>query len=136
MGPSGAAGAAGGAVMAATCPRCGAPSVTNDKCAQCGVVASVYATALEKMRRPPTPPPLAPSPVVRAAAPPATPSAAAVAVSPAAQRPATNGSVMVAAAPASRDLAPSTRRRLSFHGTGGTLFGIYIVNVLLTVVTF
>jgi uncharacterized membrane protein YjgN (DUF898 family) len=118
--------------MAATCPRCGAPSVTNDKCAQCGVVASVYATALEKMRRPPTPPPPAPSPVARAAA----VSAAAVAVSPAPQRPAPNGSVMVAAAPAARDLAPSTRRRLSFHGTGGTLFGIYVVNVLLTIVTF
>jgi len=42
---------------------------------------------------------------------------------------------MVAAAPAARDLALSTRRRLSFHGTGGTLFGIYVVNVLLTIVT-
>ena len=120
--------------MAATCPRCGAASVTNDKCAQCGVVASVYAIALEKMRRPPTPPP--PSPAVRAAAPPAAPPAAAVAVAPAPERPATNGSVMVAANPAPRDASFSTRRKLSFHGTGGSLFGIYVVNVLLTIVTF
>src|SRR5262245_61908181 len=136
MGASGTAGAAGGAIMAASCPRCGAPSVTNDKCAQCGVVASVYATALEKMRRPPTPPLPTPVPVALAAAPPAVPSAASMAVSRAPQRSATNGSVMVAAAPAARDFALSTRRRLSFHGTGGTLFGIYVVNVLLTIVTF
>jgi uncharacterized membrane protein YjgN (DUF898 family) len=135
MGTRGAAGAAGGAVMAATCPRCGAPSVTNDKCAQCGVVASVYTKALEKMRRPPTPSPPASSPMARAAAPPAAPPAAAVAVSPAPRRPDTNGSVMVAAAPAARDLTLSTRRKLAFHGTGGTLFGIYVVNVLLTIVT-
>ena len=121
--------------MAASCPRCGAASVTNDKCAQCGVVASVYAAALEKMRRPPTPPPPASSPVARAAAPTAAPPAAAVAVSPAPQRPAANGSVMVAAAPLPRDASLSTRRKLSFHGTGGTLFGIYVVNVLLTIVT-
>ena len=120
--------------MAASCPRCGAPSVTNDKCAQCGVVASVYATALEKMRRPPTPPP-GPSPLVRAAAPPAAPRATAVLVPPAPQRPATNGSVMVAAAPVGRDVSLSTRRKLSFYGNGGTLFGIYVVNVLMTIVT-
>jgi uncharacterized membrane protein YjgN (DUF898 family) len=27
-------------------------------------------------------------------------------------------------------------RRLSFHGSGGTLFGIYVVNILLTIATF
>ena len=32
--------------------------------------------------------------------------------------------------------APRQRRRLFFHGTGGTLFGIHVVNVLLTIVTF
>src|SRR5499425_1828690 len=40
-----------------------------------------------------------------------------------------------AAAPAARDATLSTRRKLSFHGNGGTLFGIYVVNVLLTIVT-
>ena len=30
---------------------------------------------------------------------------------------------------------PAARRRLSFHGTGGTLFGIHVVNVLFTVLT-
>jgi uncharacterized membrane protein YjgN (DUF898 family) len=120
--------------MAATCPRCGAPSVTNDKCAQCGVVASVYAAALEKMRRPPTPPRPGPPPVARAVAPQAAPPAVALAASPV-QRPDTNGSVMVAAAPPARDLSLSTRRKLTFHGTGGTLFGIYVVNVLLTIAT-
>ena len=30
---------------------------------------------------------------------------------------------------------PAARRRLSFHGTGGTLFGIHVVNVLFIVLT-
>src|SRR5262245_60627098 len=30
---------------------------------------------------------------------------------------------------------PAARRRPTFHGTGGTLFGIHVVNVLLTIVT-
>jgi uncharacterized membrane protein YjgN (DUF898 family) len=30
---------------------------------------------------------------------------------------------------------PAARRRLSFHGTGGTLFGIHVVNVFFTVIT-
>ena len=30
---------------------------------------------------------------------------------------------------------PSARRRLSFHGSGGTLFGIHVVNVLFTLLT-
>ena len=31
---------------------------------------------------------------------------------------------------------PRSRTRLLFHGTGGSLFGIHVVNVLLTLVTF
>ncbi len=30
---------------------------------------------------------------------------------------------------------PAARRRLSFHGTGGTLFGLHVVNVFFTVLT-
>src|SRR6185295_18297795 len=32
-------------------------------------------------------------------------------------------------------LPPAALGRLSFHGTGGTLFGIHVVNVLFTVLT-
>jgi uncharacterized membrane protein YjgN (DUF898 family) len=32
-------------------------------------------------------------------------------------------------------MAPSQTRMLTFHGAGGTLFGIYVVNVLLTIAT-
>ena len=126
--------------MAIACPRCGAPAVERDKCAQCGVVASVYVAALEKMRRAPAPPP---SGAARASAPP-VPTARAESSLP--TRPVPNG----AAASATAGLAPapsttSTRsaaavagapRRLSFHGSGGTLFGIYVVNILLTIATF
>ena len=121
--------------MAAMCPRCSAPAVERDKCAQCGVVASVYAAALEKMRRPPTPP-SAPPVVARADAPPATAPAWAVAIASVPPRPVTNGSAPAAtAASASAITTPSHRRKLTFHGSGGTLFGIYVVNVLLTIAT-
>jgi len=40
-----------------------------------------------------------------------------------------------APAPASA-VGASASRRLTFHGSGGTLFGIYVVNILLTIVTF
>jgi uncharacterized membrane protein YjgN (DUF898 family) len=140
MGARRDAGVARGEVMAIACPRCGAPAVERDKCAQCGVVASVYVAALEKRRRAPAPPP---SGAARASAPP-VPTARAESSLP--TRPVPNG----AAASATAVLAPapsttSTRsaaavagapRRLSFHGSGGTLFGIYVVNILLTIATF
>ncbi len=34
------------------------------------------------------------------------------------------------------DRSTGGSRRLTFHGSGGTLFGIYVVNILLTIVTF
>ena len=145
MGARRDAGAAPGEVMATACPRCGAPAVERDKCAQCGVVASVYVAALEKMRRAPAPPPT-PSSAPRASAPPAATPPAARAETAHPGRPAPNGS----AAPATAVMTPAPAtttttsaaamagvpRRLSFHGVGGTLFGIYVVNILLTIATF
>jgi uncharacterized membrane protein YjgN (DUF898 family) len=116
--------------MAASCPRCGATAVENDKCAQCGVVASVYTAALEKMRRPPTPAPAAPRP-----ASPETRPAVVPVVAPQ-STPATNGSSRPAPAlPATAGASPGPVRQLTFHGAAGTLFGIYVVNVLLTIAT-
>src|SRR5881628_1906694 len=143
MGAGRDAGAATGEVMATACPRCGAPAVERDKCAQCGVVASVYTAALEKMRRAPTPPPAPSGP--RAATPPAAPAAPARVEASQPARPAPNGSAtsatMVAtAAPATAEstspVSAGGLRRLTFYGSGGTLFGIYVVNILLTIVTF
>src|SRR5262249_8995618 len=127
--------------MATACPRCGAPAVERDKCTQCGVVASVYAAALEKMRRPPTPPssgPRASAPPAAAAVPAATPYAQ---PSPSAQYSASGSggsatAVMTAPpAAATAGAASAVTRRLTFHGSGGTLFGIYVVNILLTIAT-
>ena len=47
--------------------------------------------------------------------------------------------VMTAPPPASSTSGaadPVGPRRLTFHGSGGTLFGIYVVNILLTIATF
>jgi uncharacterized membrane protein YjgN (DUF898 family) len=115
--------------MAAPCPRCGATAVDNDKCAQCGVVASMYTAALEKMRRPPTPAPAGPRPT----APETRPLVASVPTPQVA--PATNGSSRPATALATT-AASERSRQLTFHGAAGTLFGIYVVNVLLTIATF
>jgi len=138
MGARRDAGAATGEVMATTCPRCGAPAVERDKCAQCGVVASVYAAALEKMRRAPTPPPMPSAP---RASTPAAPAAPARVEAPQPARPAPSGAaasataVMTAAPAPMPAVGAGGSRRLTFHGSGGTLFGIYVVNVLLTIVT-
>jgi uncharacterized membrane protein YjgN (DUF898 family)/uncharacterized Zn finger protein (UPF0148 family) len=142
MGARRDAGAATGEMMATACPRCGAPAVERDKCAQCGVVASVYTAALEKMRRPPTPPPAAPAAPRPSTAPTAAaPAAPARVPAPQSTRSAPNGSgatstaTLTTAAPATV-AATGGSRRLTFHGSGGTLFGIYVVNILLTIVTF
>jgi len=134
MGARRDAGAAAGEVMATACPRCGAPAVERDKCAQCGVVASVYTAALEKMRRAPTPPPMPAAP--RVSAPAAPPRVEA----PQPPRPASGSAasataVMTAAPAPAAAVGAGGSRRLTFHGSGGTLFGIYVVNVLLTIVT-
>lgn len=120
--------------MATACPRCSAPAVERDKCAQCGVVASVYTAALEKMRRAPTPPPMPAAP--RAIAPAAPPRVEAPQPSRPASGSAASASAVMTAAPApAAAVGAGGSRRLTFHGSGGTLFGIYIVNILLTIVT-
>lgn len=98
--------------MADTCPRCGSPGVVGDGCQRCGVKVSLYLASLEKMRRPPAPAGTAPVAASVAVAAPPRPSA-----------------------PASPVAAPAGVRKLAFHGSGGTLFGIHIVNSLRTLVT-
>src|ERR1051326_2924576 len=96
--------------MADTCPRCGRTGLSSDKCPQCGLVIPLCEAAIEKFKLGASagrPAPVVPQPV-RA---PATPRLAA---------PST---------------APSITRRPTFHGRGGTLFGIHIVNVCLTLAT-
>src|SRR2546430_13427605 len=85
--------------MADLCPRCGAPDVEGDKCARCGVIASVYKASLEKMRRPPTLPAAAPTVDYGAAPPPSSPAATATAAGPLG--------------------GPSRGRKLTFHGSAG-----------------
>jgi uncharacterized membrane protein YjgN (DUF898 family) len=75
------------------------------------VKVSLYLASLEKMRRPPTPRPVATLAPVAPAPPHAT------------------------MAPTPSAMPSRAARRLTFHGSGGTLFGIHIVNILRTLVT-
>src|SRR2546425_12245888 len=86
--------------MADLCPRCGALDVEGDKCARCGVIASVYKASLEKMRRPPTLPAAAPTANYAAAPPPSSPAATATPAGPLGD--------------------PSRGRKLTFYGSAGT----------------
>jgi uncharacterized membrane protein YjgN (DUF898 family) len=106
-----------------TCPRCGSTEVRGDGCPQCGVKLSLYLASLEKMRRPPTPPTV---PVGQSVATPTRTGSPPTAPPVQPSRPAS-----VAPAPDK----PGTTRRFMFHGSAGTLFGIWLVNILLTLVT-
>jgi uncharacterized membrane protein YjgN (DUF898 family) len=94
--------------MAESCPKCGSGAVSDDRCQRCGIVVSLYMTAMEKMRRGPT----------RTASMPIVPHGGAPTPTPAAP-----------------DSQPSRTMRPVFQGSGSTLLGIHVVNVLLTLVT-
>ncbi len=96
--------------MADTCPRCGHRPVDADRCPRCGVVVPAFVAALAALRRGPPRPPAA------AAAPAAPPFR------------------VPAPQPSPAPAAPAPRR-LVFHGSGGTLFGLQVVNALLTLAT-
>ena len=102
--------------MADSCPKCGFVGVESDRCPQCGVLVALYEASLEKLRRGPA------APAAPSFAPPAVSATTAPPAWAAASRP-------VEAA------APAARRRLTFHGSGGALFGIQIVNACLTLLT-
>jgi uncharacterized membrane protein YjgN (DUF898 family) len=103
--------------MADTCPKCGFAGVSSDKCPHCGVIIALYQASLDKLRRGPQssvrPAPAAPTRVAPAA-------------------PAPPGTVMTLAAARP---AGSGARRPRFMGSGAGLFGIHVVNVLLTLLT-
>lgn len=105
--------------MADTCPKCGFGEVGSDRCPQCGVVIALYQASLEKLRRGPQSPARTASTAATLVAPVVAPPPPASVAAPAAARPAaTNGT-----------------RRPRFMGSGGALFGIHVVNVLLTLLT-
>ena len=99
------------------CPKCGQADVEGDKCPQCGVVVSLYRVYQEKLREGP-----------RARAGDAIPIGG-------------TAPMTWTAPPIAREAPPpmvsesGPSRRLFFHGNGGTLFGIQIVNAFLTSLT-
>jgi uncharacterized membrane protein YjgN (DUF898 family) len=103
--------------MADTCPKCGFAEVASDRCPQCGVVIALYQASLEKLRRGPQAP-------ARGMA------AAATLTAPVAPPP-----LMAGLAAPSRPTATNGARRPRFMGSGAALFGIHVVNVLLTLLT-
>jgi uncharacterized membrane protein YjgN (DUF898 family) len=98
--------------MAESCPRCRA-EVAGERCPQCGLLVALYRASLEKMRRGPAAAPAAPA-VFRA--PPSAPAAS-------------------AASGPGAPAAPLVRRRFGFHGSAAGLFGLMVVNALLTLLT-
>jgi uncharacterized membrane protein YjgN (DUF898 family) len=102
--------------MADTCPKCGATGVGTDKCPQCHVIIPVYEAYLEKLRRGPSAASGGASPFARPQAP-AAPAAVTV------------------AEPVRPAASPRASRRLTFHGLGGALFGMQVVNTCLTLLT-
>jgi uncharacterized membrane protein YjgN (DUF898 family) len=103
--------------MADTCPKCGFAGVGSDKCPRCGVIIALYQASLDKLRRGPQSPARAVPAPTR--------------VAPAAQPPSPRTVMTSAAARA----ASSGTRRPRFRGSGAGLFGIHVVNVLLTLLT-
>lgn len=116
--------------MAEPCPKCGYAEVETDTCPRCRVIVPKYRVYLESgiyqqslgkgVRAPRTHP-----------APKSSPPPPQVTKTGAPSRPAPPSRP----GPTPAEPGASRVRQLSFHGTGGSLFGIQVVNMLLTVVT-
>lgn len=102
-------------IFSMRCPRCGLIQMQSPACKSCGRVIDGSAPA-----------PASTPPTVRSKA--AAPRATAAPTSAAEKAPA-------AARPARVGADDWNTRRLTFHGTGGSLFGILIVNLFLTLIT-
>ena len=100
-----------------TCPKCGFAELSSDKCPQCGVIVPLYKLALEKFRQG------------------ATASVGSSASNPSMARPTEPARPLEPRPAVSPGPSASMSRQLSFHGRGGTLLGIHIVNVCLTLLT-
>jgi uncharacterized membrane protein YjgN (DUF898 family) len=137
--------------VADTCPRCGFGEVASDRCPQCGVVIPTYQRPAEAHRpveagRPAEPqrPVEALRPEPRAGAispfargPAKRPPAPAVHPAPV-TRPASapaGGPATAPPPPSATVVASAGSRHAIFVGSGGSLFGIHIVNVLLILAT-
>lgn len=113
------------------CPKCGSVNVQDGRCLRCGVVVSLYMEALDKMRRGPARPAAARPASPAVAGPASGATAVATAPRPAARPTATRPPALDGLAAS----GPSEVRRFTFHGVGGSLFGIWTVNVLWTLLT-
>jgi len=98
------------------CPKCGLMQLPGPKCKSCG-------TALGGPARPATAPRPSAPPPPQASRPPA-PAPTAAPPPPPSQR-----------MPSEAETGLGEARQLFFHGSGGSLFGIHIVNMFLTVIT-
>jgi len=118
--------------MAEPCPRCGT-TVPGERCPQCGLVLALYHASLEKMRRGPSAAAVVAAPVARAVEP--APGLTTPRPGPTAAPPPSGPGGFRPPAPAGAAPIPPSVRRLQFHGTAGSLFGIQAMNMLLTLLT-
>ncbi|HSB69687.1 MAG TPA: DUF898 family protein [Candidatus Methylomirabilis sp.] len=107
-------------MLGVTCPKCGLMQLAGPTCKSCGAPLGAAA------RRP--------SPSHSQASRPSTPAQPRTAAPPSAAPPGTPPPI---GTPGSADAGGDTwqSRQLFFHGSGGTLFGIQIVNMLLTILS-
>ena len=106
------------------CPKCGLVQLANPVCKSCGATLQAPAPRPSSAPTPrPSPAPASSRRLTSASPPPPLSQAPPQAIPTAIPR------VPSAGAEASRS------RRLSFHGAGGSLFGIHIVNIFLTIIT-
>lgn len=118
-----------GRAVPETCPKCGHAEVETDTCPRCRVIVSKYNFYLE-------------SGIYQQSLGKAPPKRAPAWSGPARGQATRSVAPSPSVAPATTERVPPPSeptvikiRRLSFHGTGGSLFGIQIVNILLTLVT-
>lgn len=121
--------------MAEPCPACGFAQVDSERCPNCHVIVALHRSALEAMRRGPVRAPARPPGVPRVEPAAVAPVAVTAGLLPPNGRGASSVDARAPRPAPPRPAFASELHQLGFHGDGGTLFGMHVINVLLTLIT-